>query len=91
MQIGQKITITPEKFRYLAKYRGLVLVNESSFGSTFMLYYCSRMNQYVSSIKSLYYEGIPGTPINASWSRMSNGTTFTIHDLQNTANLKRLH
>lgn len=91
MQIGQKITITPEKFRYLAKYRGLVLVHESSYGSTFMLYYCSRMNQYVSSIKSLYYEGIPGTPINASWSRMSNGTIFTIYDLQHATNLKHLH
>lgn len=91
MQIGQKITITPERFKYLAKYRGLVLIHESSFGSTFMLYYCSRMNQYVSSIKSLYYEGIPGTPMNASWSRMSNGTIFTIHKINYPTTLKHLH
>lgn len=90
MQIGQKITITPDKFKYLARYRGLVLTRESC-GSTFMLYYCPRINKYVSSIKPLYHEGISGTPINASWHLMNNVTTFTIYDLQHTTNLKHLH
>lgn len=89
MQIGQKITITPEKFRYLAKYRGLVLIRETSH-NTFFLYYCPVMNQYVSSIKSLYYEGLPGTPIHASWDLMSNGTMFTVHKIDH-ATLKHLH
>lgn len=90
MKIGQKITITPEKFRYLARHRGLVLIRETSC-NTFFLYYCPRINQYVSSIKSLYYEGISGTPINASWDLMSNGTMFTIYNLQHATNLKHLH
>lgn len=89
MQIGQKITITPEKFRYLARYRGLVLIRESC-GSTFMLYYCPVQDQYVSSIKSLYYEGIPGTPIHASWDLMSNGTMFAIYKID-PITLKHLH
>lgn len=89
MQIGQKITITPEKFRYLARYRGLVLIRETSCNAFFM-YYCPRMNQYVSSIKSLYYEGLPGTPIYASWDLMSNGAMFTIHKID-PATLKHLH
>lgn len=91
MQIGQKITITPEKFRYLAKYRGLVLIRESSFGLTVMLYYCPIQGEYVSSIKSLYYEGIPGTPMNSSWNSMSNGKVFTIHKINNPTTLKHLH
>ena len=90
MQIGQKITITPDKFKYLARYRGLVLIHETSY-KTFFLYYCPRINQYVSSTKYLYYEGIPGTPINASWDLMDNVTTFTIYNLQHTTNLKHLH
>lgn len=90
MKIGQKITITPEKFRYLARHRGLVLIRETSC-NTFFLYYCPVQDQYVSSIKSLYYEGISGTPINASWDLMSNGTMFTIYDLQHATNLKHLH
>ncbi len=90
MQIGQKITITPEKFKYLARYRGLVFIREFG-GYTFFLYYCPRMNQYVSSIKSLYYKGRPGTPINASWNLMNNGSIFTIYDLQHATNLKKLH
>lgn len=90
MKIGQKITITPEKFRYLARHRGLVLMRETSC-NTFFLYYCPVQDQYVSSIKSLYYEGISGTPINASWDLMSNGTMFTIYDLQHATNLKHLH
>lgn len=90
MKIGQKITITPEKFRYLARHRGLVLTRESC-GSTFMLYYCPVQDQYVSSIRSLYHAGISGTPINASWDLMSNGTMFTICDLQHATNLKHLH
>lgn len=89
MQIGQKITITPDKFKYLARYRGLVLIRKTSY-NTFFLYYCPRINQYVSSIKSLYYEGIPGTPINASWDLMSNGIMFTIYKIGPTT-LKHLH
>ena len=91
MQVGQKITITPEKFRYLARYRGLVLANESSCDLTFMLYYCPRKDQYVSSTKSLYYEGIPGIPMNASWSRMDNGNMFIIHKIDYPTTLKHLH
>lgn len=90
MKIGQKITITPEKFRYLARYRGLVLTRKSC-GTTFMLYYCPVQDQYVSSIMSLYHANISGTPINASWHLMDNGTTFTIYDLQHATNLKHLH
>lgn len=89
MKIGQKITITPEKFRHLARYRGLVLIRETSC-NTFFLYYCPRINQYVSSIKSLYYEGIPGTPICASWDLMSNGTMFAIYKID-PITLKHLH
>ena len=90
MQIGQKIIITPEKFKHLARHRGLVLIRE--FGSyTFFLYYCPRMNQYVSSIKSLYYKGRPGTPINASWNLMNNETTFTVHKINHPTALKHLH
>jgi len=90
MQIGQKITITPEKFRYLAKYRGLVLIRETSH-NTFFLYYCPRLNGYVSSIKSLYYEGVHGTPINASWDLMNNRDIFTIHKIDYPITLKHLH
>ena len=90
MQIGQKITITPEKFKYLARYRGLVLTRESC-GSTFMLYYCPVQDQYVSSIGSLYHANMFGTPINASWNLMTNGSIFTIYDLHHATNLKHLH
>lgn len=90
MKIGQKITITPEKFRHLARYRGLVLTRESC-GSTFMLYYCPVQDQYVSSIRSLYHANVSGTPINASWRLMDNGITFTIYDLRHATNLKHLH
>lgn len=90
MQIGQKITITPERFKYLAKYKGLVLIREFC-NNTFFLYYCPRQGEYVSSIKSLYYEGIPGTPMNASWNSMSNGKMFTIHKINNSTTLKHLH
>lgn len=90
MQIGQKITITPEKFKLLARHRGLVLIREFC-GKTFFLYYCPRMNQYVSSIYSLYYEGRPGTPLNASWNLMTNGTTFTVHKINHPTALKHLH
>ena len=90
MQIGQKITITPEKFKFLARHRGLILIREFC-GKTFFLYYCPRISQYVSSIKSLYYEGRPGTPINASWNLMTNGSIFTIYDLHHATNLKHLH
>ena len=90
MQIGQKITITPERFKFLARHRGLVLIRET-YASTFFLYYCPVMNQYVSSIKSLYYEGIPGTPINASWDLMTNGNMFTIYKINYPTTLKHLH
>ena len=90
MQIGQKITITPEKFKFLARHRGLVLIREYC-SYTFFLYYCPRMNKYVSSIKSLYYVGRPGIPINASWNLMTNGATFTVHNISHPTALKHLH
>ena len=90
MKIGQKITITPEKFRYLARYRGLVLTRESC-GSTFMLYYCPVQDQYVSSIRSLYHANMSGTPINASWHLMSNGNMFNIYKIDYPTTLKHLH
>lgn len=89
MQIGQKITITPERFKFLARHKGLVLIRESEY-ATFFLYYCPRLNEYVSSIKSLYYEGIPGTPMNASWSLMNNKVIFIVHKI-NPTTLKHLH
>ena len=90
MQIGQKITITPEKFKHLARHRGLVLIREYC-NYKFFLRYCPRMNQYVSSIESLYYEGRPGIPINASWNLMTNGIMFTIHKIDYPTTLKHLH
>lgn len=90
MQIGQKITITPEKFRYLARHRGLVLMRETSC-NTFFLYYCPVLDQYISSLKSLYDEGISGTPIYGSWHLMDNVNTFTIYKIDNPTTLKHLH
>ena len=90
MQIGQKITITPEKFKFLARHRGLVLIREFC-GKTFFLYYCPVQDQYVSSIWSSYHANMSGTPLNASWHLMTNGTTFTVHKINHPTALKHLH
>lgn len=89
MKIGQKITITPDKFKYLARYRGLVLIHAYRH-TKFMLYYDPAQDDYVSSVESLYHLNSPGTPLQASWNRMRHGQYFEVYKI-NPTTLKHLH
>lgn len=89
MQIGQRITITPEKFKHLAKYSGLVITYGDQY-IKYMLYYDPAQDGYVSSIENLYHLNSPGTPLQHSWHRMRSGRHFEVYKI-NPTTLKHLH
>lgn len=94
LHIGQTISITPEDFKHLTKYKGLVLSYTSVFGNIMYIYYNHAYNNYYTipnhefSIRDVY----PGVAMQYSWCYMAAGRKYTVVAYNKCAtSLKKLH
>ena len=94
LHIGQIITITPEDFKHLAKYKGLVLSYTSVFDNIVYIYYNHTYNNYytIGNHEFSIRDVCPGVAMQYSWCHMAAGRKYTVVAYNRcTANLKKLH
>lgn len=92
LHIGQTIAITPEDFKHLAKYKGLVLSYTSVFDNILYIYYNHAYNNYytIPNHEFSTRDTCPGIIIHYSWKRMAAGHKYTVVAYRKcTANLKK--
>ena len=95
LHIGQTIAITPENFKYLAKYKGLILSYSSVLDNTILYVYYNHIYHNYYSIKKHQFNACdtcPGNIMVYSWHRMAAGHKYTVVAYnKSTTNLKKLH